>query len=569
MTDELTVDGAEISDEVYATAEQANAEGKTVKSQRGDSADEIDPRRLYRDPTVDELRWYYQRTFAKVLVDKPIDDAYKYGFDIESDNADRAETLLDMPTVDQIDNGTGYIAAKQLAEKKARRDGFALIYFVTRERGNDSPHVSPMDDGISVDRISRAKVWTIDDLTSRGNHEQITDGTGLDHDEYAVRETGIVVNTDPMSADYLTPVGYMLDNTDPQFIHADRVQHFTWTPEVDGPYENSLPRRWNGREGTLGEWEGDSILLPSYDILKGIAKGNWALMQALFRDASHMYAIKVPDGADKEEFDSTHEMTRHINSKSSFTFPSVEYEMQQFDSGGSLDPDGHYDALFAQICATHEMTRSVLFGTQAGTVSGSEVDIKNYFNKIERYRENRAEAKIEEYLTMASKLLDDRTDDTYQFTVDIEWGPLFRVDEETTIKMWQNATNAMSTAIGSYQLTPDEARNVLSAEFTELEFDDLTETQKDELDRIRLATSGQGPQALASEGEYTSAPARSSVAAGAGQEAGGMEQGQTTSAENPAADAATSLERLAKLYDDDKLTDDEFAAAKESILGVL
>lgn len=598
MTDEFgiaddvtaTTDGVDrMTRGIYANQEKADAEGVALRSQRGDSSDEVDPRQLVRDPTLSEIRWYYRRTFAKVLVDKPIDDAFKNGFDFIGDNADEAEKMLHQPKFEG--EGEGYIGAYRLAEKKARRDGFALIFFGTSERGSDGIHESPISEDVDVEEVSHLKVLTIDDLADSAPHDQIQAGTGLDQTDYRIRNTGIVINTDVNSPDYRTPVGYVLGGTEPSFIHKDRVQHLSWNPEVDGDYKGSGVRRWNGRQSTLGQYEGDSVLIPSYDILKGIAKGNWAIMQALFRNASHMYTVQLPVDADKEDQKIATQETRNINAKSSLVFPDG-YEVEQHESGGEMEPEQHYQALFDQVCAGHEMTKSVLFGTQAGTVSGSETDIKNYFNKVERFRTNRAESKIQEFLTRSKSMTDSRTSDDFQYDAEFDWGPMFKVDTETRIQMLQTATNAMTTAIGQYVLTPDEAREMLTEEFTEIDFDDLTERQKDELDRIRLASSGQGPHALASEGEYTNAPEGSDVKEGKGtpEEGGrnnGMEQGQQTASEDPttadsagreaasssAADASPranstvdSVERLAELHEAGHLTEDEFDAAKEEVL---
>jgi hypothetical protein len=217
------------------------------------------------------------------------------------------------------------------------------------------------------------------------------------------------------------------------------------------------------------------------------------------------------------------------------------------------------------------MTKSVLFGTQSGTVSGSESDIKNYFNQVERYRTNRAAAKIHEYLRITSQMLDNRTGASYDGPdVEIEWGPLFKLDRDSRIQMFQNMTQGLSTMIGTFAMTPDEARGVLSAEFAEIDLDDLTEDQLDVLDRINLTRSGQGPSALQSEAEMEGEASPAANAAEGGR-TGGRQQGQTSEQENPTADGddsvADTLERLQALHEAGALSEDEFTAAKASALG--
>lgn len=508
ITDEdLTTDTSSSTDSqhLYANQEQADAKGVSLTSVEGDSSDEIDPRKLYRDPTLSEIRWYYRRTFAKSLVDKPIEDAFKNGFDFTGSASDEAREIIDEPRYGKKKGG--FVEAYQMAQKKARRDGFALL-FMTVKDNSPGIHTSPISEDITVDEVEKIQVLTIDDLTNAAESasaEEIEEGTGLERDQYQVRETGLVVNVDPESNNFREPIGYMLDSSpSAKFIHADRVLHYTWNPEVDGDYrDNTRVRRFKNRNDTLGEYEGDSVLIPSYDIMKGISKGNWALAQSVFRNASHMYDVTLPEDADESDFDSTVKETRNINAKSAFVFPHG-YEMQQHESGNEFDPAPHFEVLFDQICASHEMTKSVLFGTQSGTVSGSETDIKNYFNKVERFRNRRAETDIIEYVTRVKRMKDSRTSMKYEFDgADIEWGPLFKVDDETRIGMFQTQAQALTTLIGNYVVTPDEAREILTEEWTQIDFDNLTEDQMDILDRLNLAQVGQAQGAERAEAEIT------------------------------------------------------------------
>jgi hypothetical protein len=528
-SDEL--DELDESSAVYANEEQASARGRQLYAQEGDSSDEVDPRKLLRDPTLSEIRWYYRREMGGIICRKPIKDAFKNGFEFTGDNADRARELLEMP---RYNRRKEYLDAHQMAEIKSRRDGFALLYIGTKD-DTDGNHISPISNDVSVDEISHVKVLTIDDLADSGViYDQVEEGTGLEQSQVEVRDTGIVVNKDLSDPDFGTPVGYVLDSNPAQFIHADRVVHYVWNEDVDGDYDHDGVARFHD-SNTLGEWEGDSVLIPSYDLLKGLAKGNWSVMQALFRHASHMYDVELPSDANEEDLNTAVNVTRNINAKSALVLPNG-YEVTQHESGNELDPTNHYDVIFDQLCANHEMTRSVLFGTQTGTVSGSETDIKNYFNKVERYRSNRAEDKINEYLTQAVKMIDGRTEDDYEFTAEFEWGPLFKLDREARLNVFQSHSQALQTLVGSYVMTPDEVRSVLSEEWSFIDVDDLTETQKDELDRIRLATSGQGEAAILSEKEYTEGPESASGEESAGRPEGAQQSSETSEA-TPNADS--------------------------------
>lgn len=506
------------ADAVYGDEESAAQEGRRPRYNRGDSADEIDPRKLSRDPSLSEVRWYYRRTFANVLVNKPIEDAFKNGFQLESDgeSTEWANRIL---------NETGYVDSYMMAEKKARRDGFALVFIGTRDT-TDSLAQSPFEG--TVEEITHTKVLTIDDLVNTSDadvHEQVSEQFDLDREQYEVRKTGIVINTDITSEDYKNPIGYVLDQPNPKFVHADRVQHLVWNDEVDGDYHpNDGPRRFQN-QATLGKWEGDSVLVKSYDLLKGMCKGNWSIMQALFRNAAHLYTAEMPENADEGDYDYAESALTNLNAKSEVIHPHG-IDVTQHESGNALEPEEYFEVVFDQICACHEMTKSVLFGTQAGTVSGSEVDIKNYFNKVERFRNARGSEKIIDFLTMARKMKDGRTSSTYRYDVEIDWNAMFKISEEDRLEMLRTTVNAVNMAIGGYIMTPDEGRELLTEDFVEIEFDNLTEEQYDTLDRINLNQvgayeGGTKAEAELGEGEAMENPRE--------QNGGGMPQGNSTS----------------------------------------
>lgn len=523
------------SNKLYANSDRAVDLGRTLRSRRGDDADEIDPRKLVRDPTLSELRWYYRRTFAKKLVNKPIEDAFKNGFEFKGRDASRAQKILD---------DTNFIEEYQLAEKKARRDGFALLFIGVRDT-SQGVWRSPMDDDVSVIDITHTKVLTVDDLLAGSSGPNILEqvqaayGEDMTINDFHVRETGIVVSTDITSPDFRDPIGYVLDQGNSgTFIHKDRVMHFVWNNEVDGDYvhdRNNLEiERFRGNdERTLGKWEGDSILVQSYDLMKGLTKGNWSIMQALYRNAANMYVVHVPRDAGEEEMIAAEKEFQNMNAKSEFVVPSGpsafdedSYEVVQYSSGDMLEPREHFDVIFDQICASHEMTKSVLFGTQTGTTTGSETDIKNYFNQVERYRQNRGEKSILEFVNRVAGMRDGRAKGTMDMDLEIDWGPLFRVSRAERIASFQNHVQAMGTAINGYLLTPDEARSILSEEWAEIDVEALTDSQKDMLDRINLFQVGQAQGGQAEEvelGENEVANNRTG-----GQNGGGMEQGQQT-----------------------------------------
>lgn len=508
-----SIDTSEGGGSMYANTEKASEKGRIAYSKRGDSSDEIDPRKLVRNPELSELRWYYRRTFAKKLVNKPIDDAFKHGFALDGPDAERATEKL---------QESNYIEDYKIAEKKARRDGFSLLFIGTKESWDNTQggvHLSPKDKDCTVTDVTHTKVLTIDDLIDGADKEimdDVNEAFGLDRHEFEVRRTGIVINKDINSPRFREPIGYVLNqghdemgNKRVQFVHRDRVQHLVWNKEVDGDYHDDSGfgvTRWDS-ERPLGRWEGDSVLVQSYDLMKGLTKGNWSIMQALFRNASNLYAVHLPNDATQEEFNKASQQFSNLNAKSELFLPAGpsgmsedSYEINQYTSGDMVEPEPYFNVIFDQICATHEMTKSVLFGTQSGTVSGSETDIKNYFNKVERYRQTRATKWIMDFLDRVKFLLDGRvTDENVHMDVEIDWEPLFTVSNTERINAMQSLASTMQVAINGFVITPDEARNILAEEWADydMDFDDLSDEERQllaDINQLGLTEHGDGPE---------------------------------------------------------------------------
>lgn len=486
---------------------------------QGDSADEIDPRHIVRTPSINEIRWYYHRTFAKTLVDKPINDAFKNGFEIDGPDAARAQRLLDQ---------TDYIEKYKLAEKKARRDGFALLMYVFEDT-TDGVQEDPFQPGTTVEDIVGINVLTIDHLhytDGRGSASNLREHVPLDWTEYEIRQTGMVVDKRLSEPTYNEPIGYIVGpkdddaHIDPTFVHANRVQHLTWNQEVDGDM---------GAD-TLGRYEGDGILVPSYDLLKSLKKANWAIGQTLFRYASKLYAVNMPEDANEDDQEEASKQLRNLNSKSELILPHG-YDVEDYETDGQLEPRDYFDVLFEQVCASNEMTKSVLFGTQQGTVTGSETDIKNYFNKVERYRHQRAESKIREFTNTVAAAIDGRARGPFDMDYSFEWGPMFQLDEEARAEVLRTQANTLGMAIDNFLLDPDEARSIMSEEWASLDVDgaedlsDLTDDQMEVLEEINLNEMGQQIRPESEQAEIKGNPLR--------QNGGGREQGSTNASTDP------------------------------------
>jgi hypothetical protein len=267
--------------------------------------------------------------------------------------------------------------------------------------------------------------------------------------------------------------------------------------------------------------------------MKGIKKGNWSIMQTLFRYASKLYHIELPEDADEDDKEEAEEQLQNLNAKSEIITPNG-YEMSDFQTDGQLQPREYFDVLFDQVCASMEMTKSVLFGTQTGVVSGSETDIKNYFNQVQRMRQNRIVDDMKEFARRYFRMMDDRTDsEEYEADFEIEWGPLFKLSDLNQAETLTRTMQTLSAAINSFVMTPQEARSVLREEWSEADIewnDDFSEEEVQFLESINVHQQG---------GETSEEKMKGSTQQ---QNGGGQSYGNTTASENPSTDSLSEAD---------------------------
>jgi hypothetical protein len=512
-----------------------------VGTDPGDSADEVNPRRLMGDPHINDIRWLYRTSLAQTLVNKPVDDAFKNGFDIDHDGNRDIETLID---------SHDYVEQYKRAKKKSRRDGFALTFFVL-EDSTEGVWEDPMDDDVTVESVKKMETITLDDMARyKRSHGAIPANTEadpleeLDYSDYEIRPTGIVMDTDPTSDTYKEPLGYLIgppdwvDKSDAldrvKFYHRNRFMHHVENTTVDGDLDDEA----------LGRWEGDSVLVSAYHLLRGLKKGNWSLMQTIFRYAAKLYHVELPEDADDDDWEEANENMQNMNAKSELITPNG-YEIDDFQTDGQLQPEEYFETIFEQICATSEMTKSVLFGTQSGTVSGSETDIKNYFNKVERMRQTDFEEDLHRFVNRVVSLVDGRASNDYDLDFDVTWGPMFKLSELDNAERLSRIMQTLSAGINDFVLTPQEARTILQEEWSEVDIDwqdEFREEEREWLETLNVAQMGTEAVLKNNEGAEMEGNPR------VGQNGGGMEQGEQTAAEDPTSDSLSDrdVDRIAE-----------------------
>jgi len=175
------------------------------------------------------------------------------------------------------------------------------------------------------------------------------------------------VDKDPKSPRYGLPILYTLSRglgAQQEKVHFSRIIHVA-TRLLDHAYE------------------GQSVLEPIYDDLTVLRNIRWGMGQTMFRYGSGFPDIEIQGATKKqiEDFIDSKQM-QSVNARTFF----VHNEKQKLDfkglEGRALDPEPYYVPIMENISAGTGIPMAILRGAQAGALTGSEVNEREYFKII-------------------------------------------------------------------------------------------------------------------------------------------------------------------------------------------
>jgi len=173
-------------------------------------------------------------------------------------------------------------------------------------------------------------------------------------------------DTDPESSRFGLPIYYTLrrDKAGQSKLHFTRVIHGA-TRLLDHPYK------------------GMSVLEPVYDDLTVLRNIRWGLGQTIYRYGSGFPDVEVK-GAKRKQLDDLEASQQFKNLQARTYFLHSDDTKLDFKgvAGKALNPEPYYTPIMENIAAGTGLPLAILRGAQAGALTGSEVNEREYFKLI-------------------------------------------------------------------------------------------------------------------------------------------------------------------------------------------
>lgn len=183
--------------------------------------------------------------------------------------------------------------------------------------------------------------------------------------------------------------------------------------------------------------KGISIYEPLFDSFTVKKNHDFVCGEAPVQMGVPLKVAYAPDNADKDEIDDFEAIFKNINSRSYFTLP-LSYKMELMATNKALDMKPYTDYNMGKIAAGSVGSKMALLGTEAGAVTGAEVNTQEWYNTVSDDQRNYVEPMLRKFVKVLQfwKVVPPGS-------VWFEWDQLFEMDATEIADV--NLKNAQAT----------------------------------------------------------------------------------------------------------------------------
>lgn len=398
--------------------------------------------KFYKTPQRWRLRYLYQRNpLANRIVDKKAEDPVEKWLTIDTDDGEFRDAVKDKMEELRF--------KQKLMDLNfyARLDGSAgIAYGLVDSASTPEEEVDPE----SVSDIDFINIISQRDLAG-----------GDDHFEVEQVRQGYEINTDPDSENFGEIEYYRLpedgdhDTGDKFKIHRSRFYHLR-------------------PSGVTGSPEGMSVLRPVYSSLVVFENIQYGAGQTMFISGTGWPVLSVPDyqnKKDKKKEEIKGNFLSQVGSKPGMvkdTETNVEFKGAE---GKAMNPQPYHEMMKDILGAGGLGSKTVLWGTEAGELTGSEVNQEEYFSDIRNYQEKHLTPIVKDFIDRLIEYdIVSEPEDGYS----IEWNDLFEMSEEQRAELERERSKAFMNYKAAGLSTRQAAEQ---ADLDDELIDELTESE--------------------------------------------------------------------------------------------
>ncbi|EAE1941530.1 DUF1073 domain-containing protein [Listeria monocytogenes] len=215
-----------------------------------------------------------------------------------------------------------------------------------------------------------------------------------------------------------------------------------------------------------GETKGRSIFESLYDIITVMDTSLWSVGQILYDFAFKVYKTDDIDTLNKDD-------KANLTAMLDFMFRTEALAIIKGDeqlTKESTNVSGMKDLLdygWDYLAGAVRMPKTVLKGQEAGTLTGAQYDVMNYYARVSSIQENRLRPQLE-YLTRLLMWASEDggpSIDPDSFEWAIEFNPLWNLDSKTDAEVRKLTAEADQIYIVNGVLDPDEVKETRFGRF--------------------------------------------------------------------------------------------------------
>lgn len=232
-------------------------------------------------------------------------------------------------------------------------------------------------------------------------------------------------------------------------VHYSRLLH-DQTRRLDDGYEY--------------EYRGRSLIEPLFDALTVLDTSLWSVGQIIYDFAFNVYKSPGVDDLGQDEKDELKATMNFLFHTEALALIGSEDELAKV-STPVTGINFLLDYVWDYLCGAVKMPKSVIKGQEAGTITGAQYDIINYYSRISAMQENELRPMLEHLikLIMMSEEFGHINPDNLDWK--LKFNPLWQVDQKTDAEIRYQIAQADQIYMQNGVLDPEQVKETRFGEF--------------------------------------------------------------------------------------------------------